>query len=79
MENTVFIIDLYNKFLDPETIRCTFKVNGRTFCIREVKLEWGKPKLDYIDDEFLYFHLYNSLEEAKQYVKQLKQLEGMQL
>ncbi len=75
--NTVFLIDIYNKFSSDKIIS-TFKINNREYCIKEVELMWGMPILNSIEEEAEqpYFKLYNTLDEAKEYVKQLKQLEG---
>lgn len=83
MENikqTVFLIDIYNKF-SSDKIVSTFKINNREYCIKEVELMWGAPILNSIEEdaEQPYFKLYNTLEEAKEYVRQLKQLEGVRL
>ena len=77
--NTVYIIDLYDKFSQDKIIS-TFRINGRWWAIKEVSLLWGKPQLSKIqNDEFISFHLYDTLEEAQQYVKRIKSLEGLKL
>lgn len=75
--NTVFLIDIYNKFSSDKVIS-TFKINNREYCIKEVELMWGAPILNSIEEEAEqpYFKLYNTLDEAKEYIRQLKQLEG---
>ena len=83
MENTnptVYIVDIYNRFCSDKVIS-TFKVNNREYCIKEVTLEWGAPKLSGIEEdaEQPYFKLYDTLEEVQEYIKQLKQLEGARL
>lgn len=78
MENKVYIVDLYNKFSNDEIIS-KFKLNGRWWAIKKVKLDWGHPILTSIEeneDPYLHFHLYNTLEEAKSFIHKLKQLEG---
>lgn len=78
MENKnkkVYIIDLYNKF-SPDKVISIFQINGRWWAIKEVSLLWGEPQLSQIDDEFAFYHLYNTIEEAQEYVKEIKQLEG---
>ena len=74
---TVFIIDLYNKYRDADKARQIFQLNGRWWAILETQLEWGTPALGRIEDDPMAFHLYNTLEEAQEYVKELKRLEGM--
>lgn len=82
MENTnqtVFIVDVYSKFTQDKIIS-TFKLNGHWYCIKEVELYYGKPILSSLEeneDEFIHFHLYNTEEEAREYIRKLKQLEGM--
>lgn len=80
INNTVFLIDIYNKFSSDKIIS-TFKINNREYCIKEVGLMWGTPMLNSIEEdaEQPYFKLYDTLEEAQEYVKQLKQLEGARL
>lgn len=83
MENTnqtVYIIDVYSRFNSDKVIS-TFVVNGKEYAIKLVSLEWGVPQLSSIEEgaEQPYFKLYNTLEEAQEYVKQLKQLEGARL
>lgn len=79
MENankTVYIIDLYDKYSQDKIIS-TFKINGRWWAIKEVSLLWGKPQRAKIeDDEYLQFYLYETLDEAQEYVKKIKRLEG---
>lgn len=80
MENaskTVFIIDLFNEY-SPDKVVDIFKINGRWWAIKEVYLEWGLPQLASIEqDDLNIFHIYDTLEEAQAYVKQIKMLEGM--
>ena len=78
-EQKVYIIDLYNKF-DAKNTVSIFKINGRWWAIKKVSLNWGKPQLNIIEeneDPYLHFHLYNTLEEAQQYVHSIKQFEGI--
>lgn len=81
MENMakVYIVDLYNKY-DKDEIVLTFKINGRDWAIKKVSLNWGRPELSSIEeseDPYLYFQIYETLDEAQQYVKQIKHLEGI--
>ena len=70
--NTVYIIDLYDRFTKDKVIS-TFRINGRWWAIKEVSLLWGVPQLTKIeDDDYISFHLYNTLDEAKAYIKQIK-------
>ena len=83
MKNTakVYIIDLYNKY-DKDEIVLTFKINGRNWAIKKVSLNWGRPELSSIEeneDPYLYFQIYETLDEAREYVKKIKHLEGTNL
>ena len=82
MENikTVYIIDLYDKFSRDKVIS-TFYINGRWWAIKEVSLLWGRPQLSKIeeDNEYISFHLYETKEEALEYIRKIKKLEGFKL
>lgn len=76
---TSYIIKNYNKYSvwDRTHTRYTFKINGNEYAIMEVELEWGLPQLSYTieeEDAPETYHLYNTYEEAIQYVQQLKTL-----
>ena len=75
---TVFIIDTYNKYAKNTNVRYTFKINEHWYCIREVPLEWGKPKFpEYpLEDNFVQYKLNNTYEEAQEFVRQLKRANG---
>lgn len=80
MENTnqvVYIIDIYSQF-SLDKIVDVFYLNNRWWAIKEVNLEWGIPQLQSIEeDDPMSFHIYNTLDEAKEYVHSLKKLEGV--
>lgn len=77
MAQTVYIIDLYDKF-SPDKVISKYRINNRWWAIKEVPLLWGIPQLTKIDeDDPMSFRLYNTLEEAKQYVRELKKIEGV--
>ena len=77
MVPTVYVIDLYNKF-SPDKVISKHRINGRWWAIKEVPLLWGIPQLAKIDeDDPMSFRLYNTLEEAEQYVRELKKIEGV--
>ena len=80
MENinkNVYIIDLYDKFTLDKVIS-TFKINGRWWAIKEVPLLWGTPQRAKIeDDDYISFRLYNTIDEAREYIRQIKHLEGI--
>lgn len=76
---TYFIIDTYSRF-SRDKICFTFCINGREFCVKEVKINSeGEPILSSIEEESMhyYFHLHESEEEARAYVRKLKKLEGI--
>jgi len=75
--NTVFIIDPYSKYCNDKVV-LTFTVNGKEYAVKETTLNCGIPQLNSIEEEAEqpYFKLYNTLDEAKEYIKELKRLEG---
>lgn len=79
MNKTVFIIDTYNPFSPyTDTVCSIFWLNGRQWCIREVKCEWGKPQIgiSFEDNapEPEDFYLYNTYDEAYNFAMKLKQM-----
>lgn len=80
---TAFIVDVYdplNKKANSNIVHL-FLVNERYWCIREVPLEWGVPQLqnqsiEEMDDPMT-FKIYSTLEEAKEFARELRQLEAM--
>lgn len=82
-EQEVFIVDTFdplNKVANQDCVM-TFQINGHDFCIRRTILDWGRPVLHGRpvdeDEEFLNFKIYNTLDEAKAFVRRLKQAEAM--
>lgn len=78
MNQTVFILDLYDKF-SPDKVISKFRINDRWWAIKEVPLEWGKPKLSKIEEDSVPYCLYETEEEAREYVRKIKHLEGISL
>lgn len=76
-KQTVYIIDSYSKY-SGDTIVSTFIINGKEYALKEVELNWGIPLLSSVEEdaEQPYFKLYTTIDEAKEYIRQLKQLEG---
>jgi hypothetical protein len=74
---TVYIIDTYNKY-SRDKIISIFQLNGHWYCIKEVELDKdGKPILSSImDNDFLYFKTYSTLDEALLYVRKQRITEG---
>ena len=77
VEQFVYIIDTYSRFTN-DIVVSTFFVNGKEYSIKKVRLEWGVPQLSSIEEESErpYFQLYNTLDEAREFVRKLKRLEG---
>ena len=77
MEQTVYIVDLYDKF-SPDKVISKHRINGRWWAIKEVPLLWGIPQLSRIEeDDPMSFYLYDTIEEAENYIRKLKQIEGV--
>lgn len=79
MNKTVFIIDTYDAFSSyNDTVRYIFQMNGRPWCIKEVTCNWGKPNIGISFEECPPqpedFYLYNTYEEALNYVEKLKKI-----
>ena len=76
-----YVIDLYNKYAHNDNVIEIFSLNGRHFCIKSVsEFQWGQPILneDMIEDIETKprYHVYSTLEEAENYIRILKHLEG---
>ena len=74
-----FIIDNYNKFHKNDNVVKVFHLYGKSYCIRRVEnFNWGQPDFPEkdIEDEYLVYHVYNTLEEAEKYVSELRHLGG---
>lgn len=75
MNQTVFILDLYDKF-SPDKVISKFRINDRWWAIKEVPLEWGKPQLSKIEEDSIPYYLFETEEEAREYIRKIKHLEG---
>lgn len=75
MNQTVFVVDVYSPFMKNKDVRKIFNYNEKQWCIRETALNWGSPKIelpfDDTSDLATSFHLYNTFEEANNYVEDL--------
>ena len=74
-----FIIDTYNRMdqWDQEHSEYVFEINGNWYAIKSVRLEWGFPVLPMrLEEEkkVEWFRVYESMDEALQFVFQLKTL-----
>lgn len=77
-----YIIDCYSPYNKNENVVKTFRMRGQTLCIRTItKFKWGQPLFPEkdIEDDYTYYKVYDTLEEAEQYVRELKQLEGINI
>lgn len=76
MAQTVYIIDLWDKF-SPDKVISKHRINGRWWAIKEVPLCWGIPQLSKIEeDDPMSFKLYETVDEALNYIQHIKRLEG---
>lgn len=77
MNNSVYIVDLYNPYRD-KNITETFRINDQLWCIKPVSLEWGLPVLpiQLTDDapEPQDFYLYNTYNEARAFLIKMKKI-----
>ena len=74
-----FIVDVYNPFAKNSNVIASFKINGHDFCIRKIdEFEWGQPIFPErpINDNFIHYFVYDTEEEARTFIRQLKHLEG---
>jgi hypothetical protein len=70
-----YIVDTYNPYERNKDVVYRFEFNGIEWCIRQVdKFKWGKPQFDELplDDTFIDYKIYDSLDEAIQFCKVLK-------
>lgn len=75
----VYIIDSYNQYCKEGNEKSIHWVGGRTWCIREVEMEWGYPV---IKEKFEYdvnpaiFHIYEDYEDALKYIHEMQSING---
>lgn len=67
----VFVLDVYNKYDDNSGVRRIFMINNHWYCIRACPMEWGKIVTPHIDDEYLNYHAFDTLEEANKCVDKM--------
>ena len=71
-KQSIFVVDTYNKYRNKDKVRRVFLLHGTWYAIYETTLFWGKPELGYIDDDnFLFYALFLTLEEANAYVDKI--------
>lgn len=75
----MYVVDLYNKYQRNRNVVYVSKVNDLELCIRKLddNYEWGEPIVDFpeknLEDNF---YVYDTLEEAKKYVRMLRFNDG---
>lgn len=75
-----YIIDVYSPYHKNYNVISTFTIYGKKYCIRKIdEFEWGQPTFPEkdLEDNYTQFHVYNTLEKAKKFVRQLKEIEGV--
>ena len=80
--STGFIIDNYSTYQRNNNVISVFKIHGVPYCIREInEFDWGQPVFPEknIEDDFNYYHIYDTIEEAQEYIRYLKYLEGSRI
>ena len=73
-----YIIDNYNKYARNKDVVRIFRHHGMDLCIRKItNFKWGQPVFQDrpIDDEYTIYYVYNTLEEAENYIAYLKSME----
>lgn len=75
----VYIVDVYNPYARNRNVMFRFIYHNQWWCIRRATLDWGIPQDTALemDDEYSRFHLYNTYEEAMEFVRQLRKGEGL--
>ena len=76
-----FIIGSYDKWdrWDKEHSVHKFMINGNWYAIKMVEMEWGIPNLNMQvegEDAPESYYIYETYEEALEYVEQLKKVNG---
>ena len=74
-----FIIEKFDKYNAWDRMQSVYKfeLNGQMYAIKEVELEWGKPQFPIDierDREREQYFIYNTVEEAMEFVHRIKSL-----
>lgn len=72
-----YVIDTYHPLRKVPGVKLIFKYNEIEYCIRETELEWGQPihsNLVDDEDEYSFYQVYSTYEEALDFVKGLKKI-----
>ena len=75
----VFIIDTFDKYRREGNEKSIHWVSGRPWCIREVEMEWGVPKIQEkveYDVNPAIFHIYEKYEDALKYIHDMQSTNG---
>ena len=71
----MYIVDIYNEFGHNKDVIQVSRVNGLVLCIRKItQLEWGQPVFPdkSIESEYIRYHIYENLEDARKYLCDLR-------
>ena len=79
-----YIIDNYNKFQNNKNVIDTFTIHDQPYCIRIIPVkeyDWGVPQLAEWEEQdweidYSYQHPYDTLEEARDFIRVMKRLNG---
>ena len=74
-----YIISTYNKYDQWDRAHSVYKfeVNEVWYAIKEVEMEWGLPRLPQYadrDEDLRCYQVYDTKEDAMQFVRQVRQL-----
>ena len=77
-QQTIFLVKPYNPYVPlapEEKIRYRYKIHDTQYAIVETVLNWGKPEvgLPIEDEDYCGFYLYNSFDEAMDFVRLIKE------
>lgn len=69
-----YLVDTYSVYDNNADVVFVFTYCGRKWCIRRISLNWGLPDFPEKDweDDYTTYRLYNTLDEAKAFVHELK-------
>lgn len=79
-----YIVDNYNKFQNNSNVIDVFTIHEQPYCIRLIRVkeyDWGVPQLENWEEQdweidYSYQQPYNTLEEARNFVRIMKRLNG---
>ena len=79
-----YIIDVYNKYQSNSNVIDDFTIHDTPYCIRRIPVkeyDWGVPLLAEWEEQdweidYSFQHPYDTLEEAREFVRIMKRLNG---